>query len=46
MILSTYYDEDKYNKLLKEMSDYAIEEFNVEKFINELKTILHRISLS
>jgi glycosyltransferase involved in cell wall biosynthesis len=46
MILSTYYDEDKYKKLLKEMSDYAIEEFNVEKFINELKIILQRIALS
>ncbi|NYB26253.1 MAG: glycosyltransferase [Methanobacteriaceae archaeon] len=46
MILSTYYDEDKYKKLLKEMSDYAIEEFNVEKFINELKIILQKSALS
>lgn len=46
MILATYYDKDKYNKLRKEMQDYVIKEFAIEKFVDELKLILKKIALN
>jgi glycosyltransferase involved in cell wall biosynthesis len=43
VIISTYYDKDMYNNLIEEMQSYVIEEFAVERFINELKNILQMI---
>ena len=45
MILSTYNNENKYDSLLNEMRDYAVEEFNIGKFITELKLNLEKIAL-
>lgn len=45
MILSTFYDEDKYNKLLNEMQEYIIHEFSIDKFIYRLKECLEMMIL-
>lgn len=37
MIISTYDNSDKYHNLMKEPRNYVITEFNVEKFVAELK---------
>lgn len=44
MILSTY-DNYNYYRLLKKMRDYVITEFNVYKFVKELKINLKKIAL-
>lgn len=37
VIISTYNDQDKYHNLTEEMRNYVIKEFNVEKFVEELR---------
>lgn len=43
MILATYNDNDKYYTLLNKMRDYAITEFNIEKFIEKFKLVSEKI---
>jgi poly(ribitol-phosphate) beta-N-acetylglucosaminyltransferase len=40
MIISTYHDDNKYNQLLNKTRGYIIDEFKIEKFLDELKQIL------
>lgn len=43
MILTTYRDESEYNMWLEKMNRYVINEFNIEKFVVALKSILQKI---
>lgn len=45
-ILSTCYNENKYDKLLNEMKEYIIKEFDIKKFIVELKFNLEKLALN
>jgi glycosyltransferase involved in cell wall biosynthesis len=44
-IISTNKDDYEYFQLLKEMRDYVIKEYNVEKFVTELKLNLEKLAL-
>jgi len=43
MILTTYRDESEYNMWLEKMNRYVINEFNIEKFVVALKSVLQKI---
>lgn len=45
MIISTYDNDYEYNQLLKNMRDYVLSEFNVYKFVEDLKIHFKKISL-
>jgi glycosyltransferase involved in cell wall biosynthesis len=45
-ILVTYKNEDEYKKLVEDMKEYIIKEFDIDKFVNHLKLILIKATFS